>query len=90
MRRGRAYEIALVGMSCRFPGAPDLFAFWANILANRDMTRKVPAERWPLETFYDPDSRQRPRGLPAWRLPGHADPFRPGRARDHAAGGRGG
>ena len=56
MRRGRAYEIALVGMSCRFPGAPDLFAFWANILANRDLTREVPAERWPLEAFYDPDS----------------------------------
>src|SRR5208283_3493429 len=35
-------------------------------------------------------ARQRPRGLPAWRLPGHADPFRPGRVRDHAAGGRGG
>ena len=42
MRRGRACEIALVGMSCRFPGAPDLFAFWANVLANRDMTRELP------------------------------------------------
>ena len=57
MRRGRAYDIALVGMSCRFPGAPDLFAFWANILSNRDMTREVPAQRRPLEAFRDLDSR---------------------------------
>ena len=39
MSRGRADDIALVGMACRFPGAPDLFAFWANILANQDATR---------------------------------------------------
>ena len=26
MRRGRAYDIAMVGMACRFPGAADLFA----------------------------------------------------------------
>ena len=43
-------------MGCRFPGAPDLFAFWANSLANRDLTREVPADRWPLGVFYDPDS----------------------------------
>ena len=78
MRRGRAYEIALVGMSCRFPGAPDLFAFWANILANRDLTREVPAERWPLEAFYDPDSRANDRV--ACRRGGYLDtpiPFDP-------------
>ena len=57
MRRGRAHDIAIVGMGCRFPGAPDLFAFWANILANRDCTREVPADRWPLATFHDPESR---------------------------------
>ena len=46
MRPGRGHDIAIVGMACRFPGARDLFAFWANILANRDVTRDVPAERW--------------------------------------------
>ncbi len=56
MSRGRCHDIALVGMACRFPGAADLCAFWTNVLANRDMTREVPANRWPLETFYDPDS----------------------------------
>jgi len=55
MRRGKPYDIALIGLGCRFPGAPDLFSFWANILANRDCTREVPADRWPLSTFHDPE-----------------------------------
>jgi acyl transferase domain-containing protein len=71
MKRGRGYEIALVGMSCRFPGAPDLFDFWANILANRDMTREVPAQRWPLDSFYYPDSRANDRV--AYRRGGYLD-----------------
>ena len=25
------FEIAIVGMACRFPGAPDLDAFWRNL-----------------------------------------------------------
>ncbi|ODU01750.1 MAG: hypothetical protein ABS79_01255, partial [Planctomycetes bacterium SCN 63-9] len=56
MRRGRALDIAIVGMACRFPGADDLVEFWANILASRDCISDVPADRWPLESFYDPDS----------------------------------
>ena len=56
MSRGTARDIAIVGLGCRFPGADDLYAFWANILANRDMTREVPADRWPLGIFHDPDS----------------------------------
>ncbi len=35
MSRGRPLEIAIVGMGCRFPGAPDLFAYWENVLAGR-------------------------------------------------------
>jgi acyl transferase domain-containing protein/phosphopantetheinyl transferase len=56
MKRRTAYDIAIIGMGCRFPGAVDLCAFWANILANRDATREVPPDRWPLEAFYEPGS----------------------------------
>ncbi|MGC8640897.1 MAG: beta-ketoacyl synthase N-terminal-like domain-containing protein, partial [Isosphaeraceae bacterium] len=56
MKPGRAYDVAIVGLGCRFPGASDLYSFWANCLANRDQTREVPADRWPLEHFHDPGS----------------------------------
>jgi malonyl CoA-acyl carrier protein transacylase len=35
MSPGRPLEIAIVGMSCRSPGAPDLFAYWESVLADR-------------------------------------------------------
>ncbi|MER5542567.1 SDR family NAD(P)-dependent oxidoreductase [Streptomyces sp. NPDC002589] len=39
-------DIAIVGMACMFPQAPDLAAFWAGIVAGRDAVTEVPPERW--------------------------------------------
>lgn len=36
MSRRGPLDIAIVGMACRFPGSPDLFAYWENLLAGRD------------------------------------------------------
>ncbi|WP_419897676.1 SDR family NAD(P)-dependent oxidoreductase [Roseomonas sp. USHLN139] len=48
-------EIAIIGMAGRYPQARDLEAFWDNLRAGRDCIEEIPAERWPLEGFYDPD-----------------------------------
>jgi acyl transferase domain-containing protein/acyl carrier protein len=47
--------IAVVGMSCRFPGAPDVEAFWRMLSDGVDANREVPRERWDPTPFYDPD-----------------------------------
>ncbi|KOV57070.1 type I polyketide synthase [Streptomyces sp. MMG1121] len=39
-------DIAIVGMACMFPEAPDLAAFWANVVAGRDSVTEVPPDRW--------------------------------------------
>ncbi|MEV6291970.1 SDR family oxidoreductase [Streptomyces sp. NPDC051896] len=39
-------DIAIVGMACMFPGAPDLAAFWSNVVTGRDAVTEVPPERW--------------------------------------------
>ncbi|MFF4160941.1 SDR family oxidoreductase [Streptomyces sp. NPDC001678] len=39
-------DVAIVGMACMFPGAPDLPAFWANVLGGADAVTEVPASRW--------------------------------------------
>jgi acyl transferase domain-containing protein/phosphopantetheinyl transferase len=57
MRRGRPYEIAIIGMGCQFAGAADLSTYFDNILAARDCTRDVPPDRWSARTFCDPNSR---------------------------------
>lgn len=41
----RETDIAIIGMSCVFPGAEDLAAFWNNILHKVDATGIVPEER---------------------------------------------
>ena len=51
--------IAVVGLACRFPGAPDPRAFWRLLCEGVDATRTVPADRWDAEAWYDPDP-QRP------------------------------
>ncbi|WP_372411376.1 SDR family NAD(P)-dependent oxidoreductase [Streptomyces luteireticuli] len=48
-------DIAVVGMACMFPDAPDLPAYWANVLAGHDAVGEVPAERWDPELHYAPD-----------------------------------
>lgn len=50
------YEpIAIIGMACIYPGAPDLKRYWANITNAVDSISDVPEQRW-ASGFYDPDS----------------------------------
>nr|WGD66755.1 beta-ketoacyl synthase N-terminal-like domain-containing protein [Bacillus velezensis] len=45
-------DIAVVGMSCRFPGAASLEAYWSLLAEGRSAIDPVPAERWGLKTPY--------------------------------------
>jgi len=47
--------IAIVGVACRFPGAPDWRAFWRMLCDGVDATATVPPDRWDADAWYDPD-----------------------------------
>jgi amino acid adenylation domain-containing protein/thioester reductase-like protein len=53
--------IAVIGLSCRFPGAAGPEDFWRLLQQGVDAVQEVPAERWDLESFYD-DGRDPPPG----------------------------
>ena len=53
--RLRDEPIAVVGLSCRFPGAPSAAAFWRLLREGGDAIREVPRERWDVDAFYHPD-----------------------------------
>jgi acyl transferase domain-containing protein/NAD(P)H-dependent flavin oxidoreductase YrpB (nitropropane dioxygenase family)/NADP-dependent 3-hydroxy acid dehydrogenase YdfG len=48
-------DIAIVGMACIFPDAPNLGAFWKNIVLGANAIREVPKERWNPEQYFDPE-----------------------------------
>ncbi|MBJ6763844.1 SDR family NAD(P)-dependent oxidoreductase [Myxococcaceae bacterium JPH2] len=47
--------IAIIGLSCRFPQADSIEAYWSHLEAGRACFQDVPAERWSLADFYEPD-----------------------------------
>ncbi|QRK05990.1 type I polyketide synthase [Archangium violaceum] len=58
--RSRREPIALIGMSCRFPGgAEDPETFWRQLREGLDAIREVPRERWDPDAWYDPDPEAR-------------------------------
>jgi acyl transferase domain-containing protein/phosphopantetheinyl transferase len=52
---GEQGGVAIVGMACLYPGAPDVDAYWRNILGKVDATSDPPPEAWDTDVYYDPD-----------------------------------
>ena len=48
--------IAIIGMSCRFPGgASNPEKFWQLLQGGISAREEIPAQRWDIEAYYDPD-----------------------------------
>jgi acyl transferase domain-containing protein/acyl carrier protein len=47
--------IAIVGASCRFPGAGSLEQFWQLLIAAGDAVSEVDGERWSTRFYFHPD-----------------------------------
>ncbi len=56
LEKQQVEPIAIIGMSCRLPGgveSPE--AFWQLLQNGVDAISEVPADRWNIDEFYDPD-----------------------------------
>ncbi|MEZ4432902.1 MAG: type I polyketide synthase [bacterium] len=51
----RHAPVAIVGMSCRLPGAPSIDALWSLLTEGREGTGPVPRDRWDADALYHPD-----------------------------------
>ncbi len=49
-------DIAIIGIACILPGAPDKETYWANIVAGKDAIVEVPPERWDPKRYFDPSA----------------------------------
>ena len=57
MARTSGGPIAIVGMACRFPGAPNVNRYWQMIRAGRHAFGPPPADRWSHEAFFSETQR---------------------------------
>ncbi len=53
-------DIAITGLGCRFPGAPDISAYWKLLLSGERQFAAVPKERWNHRTFHEPGDPSAP------------------------------
>ncbi len=51
--------IAIVGMACRFPDAPDLNTFWQNILKGHNAVHEASPDRWNIQHFYSKGHKEK-------------------------------
>ncbi len=56
LEKQQTEPIAIIGIGCRFPAGADCpDAFWRLLRNGVDAIREVPAERWDVDAFYDPN-----------------------------------
>ena len=48
-------DIAIIGISCRYPGAKNWKEFWENLKNGVDSVTEVPPGRWEEQNWYHPD-----------------------------------
>jgi acyl transferase domain-containing protein/NAD(P)H-dependent flavin oxidoreductase YrpB (nitropropane dioxygenase family)/NADP-dependent 3-hydroxy acid dehydrogenase YdfG len=59
-------DVAIIGMACVLPQAPDLATYWRNILHKVDAIREVPEDRWDWRRYFDPDPTAPDRVYSRW------------------------
>ncbi|MBL1100571.1 type I polyketide synthase [Streptomyces coffeae] len=59
-------DIAIIGISGRYPKARDLDEFWENLRSGRDCVTEVPADRWDADALFDADPAAPGRSYSRW------------------------
>lgn len=52
-------KIAIIGIGCIFPDAPDFTEYWRNIVEGKNSIRDISGEFWEASDFYDADPKAR-------------------------------
>ena len=61
-----ADDIAIIGISGRYPQANNLEQFWQNLKAGKDCITEIPIERWDYRPYYDPNKENTGKSYSKW------------------------
>lgn len=50
-------DIAVIGIDCRFPGAPDKDGFWKLLIDGVVTDSEIPEHRWDIDAYYHPGGK---------------------------------
>lgn len=60
--QNRIQDIAIIGMSGRFPMADNVDELWDNLVSGTDCITTIPEERWDYKKYFSPDSSDSVKG----------------------------
>jgi acyl transferase domain-containing protein/NAD(P)H-dependent flavin oxidoreductase YrpB (nitropropane dioxygenase family)/NADP-dependent 3-hydroxy acid dehydrogenase YdfG len=64
--REKPSDVAVVGMACLLPKAPDVLTYWGNILGKVDAITEVPIDRWDWRLYFDAERAARDKVYSRW------------------------
>lgn len=59
-------HVAIIGMSCRFPGARNLQEYWRLLESGIDAIRDVPERRWSAKAYFSPGAAKPGKTYSRW------------------------
>lgn len=62
----KPFDVAIIGMACMLPKAPNLQKYWENILHKVDAVGEIPERRWDWRRYYDPNPKARDKISSRW------------------------
>ncbi|MBD3316312.1 MAG: polyketide synthase of type I, partial [Chitinivibrionales bacterium] len=62
----RVFDVAVIGVSGRYPGASTLREFWENLSSGINCITEIPRERWNWEKYFDPEKGKAGRLYTQW------------------------
>ncbi|WP_235332765.1 beta-ketoacyl synthase N-terminal-like domain-containing protein, partial [Paenibacillus polymyxa] len=59
-------DIAIIGLSGKYPGADNLQQYWNNLKDGKDCITEIPPERWDYRAYFDADSSKVGKAYSRW------------------------
>lgn len=66
MVKSKKQDIAIIGMSCKFPQADSCQEFWNNLVSGKDSVCEVTKERWDIDEYYETDITNKNKTYAKW------------------------
>jgi polyketide synthase PksL len=61
-----SHDIAIIGLSGKYPKSPDLESFWENLKSGTDCINEIPKDRWDVTKYFDTDKTKSGKYYSKW------------------------